>query len=151
MKTLFQYISIILISITLFACQKESDKQKTELEEHKAQMSEGDRKEFQAVIEEYEKNIGDIDKSTPIQLTVDLRSGFDKLYCVNFFGRLSSFGGTHLAKCSEGRIPVCGTQGGSTEVKAYCVIHDAEADQYYRVLSETPNDHCADGREVKCD
>ncbi len=134
--------------------EEEEDKQKGALEEHMAGMDPKARAEFQAVIEEYEEISKIIDKSAPIHLTMDLQSAFDKIYCKTpgFIGGITSAfqGSSNLATCSEGRIAVCGTQGDSTEVKPYCVIHDAEADKYYRVTSETPDDHCEEGKKVVC-
>ena len=149
---IFKYISIILVSVALFGCQTEEDKKKETLEEHMAGMNPEDRAEFQEVSEEYKKTAKDIDKSAPIHLTMDLQSAFDKIYCkgTGLGGWIPSLGSSNLATCSEGRIAVCGTQGDSTEVKPYCVIHDAEAGKYYRVTSETPDDHCEDGKKVVC-
>lgn len=151
MITLFRYISITLVAISLSACQTEDDKRRDALEEQMAGMNPEDRTELREVAEEYEKTVEDIDKSAPINLTVDLQSALDRIYCTGALGRLGAIGSGNLAKCSEGRIAVCGTQGSSKEVKPYCVIHDAEADKYYRVLSETPDDHCEDGKTVTCD
>ena len=167
-NVIFKYISIILIFISLSACQTEENEQKKDKQEENKQVEDQqtealekplaslnpeDKAEFQEIIKKYEATSKIIDKSAPIQLTMDLQSAFDKIYCKTpgFVGGITStLWGSSLATCSAGRIAVCGTQGDATEVKPYCVIHDAEADKYYRVLSETPDDHCEDGKKVVC-
>ena len=143
----FKLLTVFLLSMSVFVSCTEEGKTLRK-------MSPEDRAEFQEVADEYKEVARFIDKSAPIQLTSDPYAALGKLYCKTsgVFGWFGSLGSADLAKCSKQNfIAVCGTQGSSAEVKSYCVIYDPEVEEYYRVTSETPDDHCEDDKTVACD